>query len=140
MNFTDLTDKTIIVTGSSGFLGSYVLHELNLIGCTVIRLGEHSYDQDPSLSRLNIIEIVGSLSATEIWQKTLENNPVDYIFHLAAQTSFYKAEADPAWEFECNVKPLLALLEACKKNKQITRHYSYRNGQPIWPYRRSSCC
>ena len=43
---------------------------------------------------------------------------VDIIFHFAAQTSVYRANENPPADFEINVKPMLTLLEICRKQSR----------------------
>lgn len=108
--------KTIVVTGSSGFIGHYVLSELRRQSCRVIRLGSHSYKPLELFSDLDVLDMVGPLGQVDTWQSVMETYKPEYVIHLAAQTSFYKAEEDPFGEYDCNVKPMLAMLEACKKS------------------------
>lgn len=109
------TDKTILITGSSGFIGHYVLSEFSKQPCRIVRLGSHPYEPLAQWNNIEFQDVIGSLSDVDTWQQALEIHRPEYIIHLAAQTSFYKAEEDPFWEYACNVKPMLALLEACKK-------------------------
>jgi nucleoside-diphosphate-sugar epimerase len=44
---------------------------------------------------------------------------VDVIFHLAAQTSAAKANADPLEDVSINVLPMVSLLEACRQAQSV---------------------
>ena len=115
---TDFSEKNVLITGSTGFIGCYVLNELNAYNCHVIRLSRQKITHNPTFSNLEIHDRIGPIEKQGTWENIFDEFSIDYVFHLAAQTSFYKAAADPRWEFECNVVPILALLECCKKSKQ----------------------
>lgn len=89
--------KRVALTGASGFIGSNLLGWLRRAGAKVI-------------------VAKGDVSKKSAWRHIL--NGADIVFHLAAQTSASAAEADPAWDFEQNVLPMLRLLEQCRRSRR----------------------
>lgn len=83
-----------IVTGSSGFVGSYLARKLLQLNWTVVGIDNHSnyYSEDLKLRRLNelvpldkfIFENVDICNSDKIRQIVMKFRP-DFIFHLAAQ-------------------------------------------------------
>lgn len=105
--------KTILITGSRGYLGQAIQKALGAYHCHLIRLarpGSHF----PTLDGLPSYEnIAGDISDPHLWETVLPRT--DIIFHLAAQTSVTIANRDPYQDWEANLKPLLVMLESCKK-------------------------
>lgn len=104
--------KRIIVTGSAGFLGSALISRLKRISCTIIRITRQSSILSHFDSPAKIIDIEGDIQNSAVWIKVLKD--ADYIFHFAAQTSSYDANASPRRDFEANVRPILEMVRCCR--------------------------
>ena len=104
--------KRVLVTGSSGYLGSKLVRLLAGVRCEL-----HCVDRLPE--RQGLGETAASLHfhRADIRKKTALAKlaaGADVIFHFAAQTSAQEADADPAGDFRLNVLPLFNMLEACR--------------------------
>jgi UDP-glucose 4-epimerase len=98
-----------LVTGASGFLGTALIHSLRAAGFRVIGVTRQATTEASSgLERRQ-----GDLRLAEFWQRELSG--VDLVIHLAAQTSVYVADQEPAKDWEANVLPMLQLLESCRQ-------------------------
>jgi nucleoside-diphosphate-sugar epimerase len=106
-------DKTILITGGAGYLASGLIEILRNIDCRIIRL--HRQDSCPAsvTGAAEILDLVGDVRDPATWEQSLGG--VDYIFHFAAQTSTYAANADPVADQLGNVQPMLYLLESCRR-------------------------
>jgi UDP-glucose 4-epimerase len=100
----------ILVTGGSGFIGSYLVERLK--DSNFVRV------LDLSKGKVNGVEyITGSISSDEIIKKALEN--IDIVYHLAAQTSVPYSFENPDVDAETNILGTIKLLKYCKKIKKF---------------------
>ena len=104
--------KTILVTGGCGFLASNVILALKDVDCTILRLTRPGKEIGKKAGSCKIVDIQGELQTPNIWEETLSK--VDIVYHFAAQTSTYVANANPEKDFQANVLPMIQLLETCK--------------------------
>ncbi len=105
--------KTLIVTGGSGQIGSALIRALSDLRCRIISVSRSTAgDERPVTSRADLTEIQGDIRDRTLWAKLLQD--ADFVFHFAAQTSAYRANADPSADFEVNALPVLRLLEFCQ--------------------------
>ena len=75
-------NKTILITGGSGYLGSSLSQKLSKIDCKLKVLGSSSNQWIPQNSIAKISFYQGDVSDFNFWLQILDN--VDYIFHLAS--------------------------------------------------------
>jgi UDP-glucose 4-epimerase len=114
LNF--FTGKRLIITGASGYIGSQLVSALATTECTITRISRDKTKLAKIDGTAEIIDIEGSIQDIALWHKILPG--IDVVFHLSAQTNLYKAEADPVADWQCNVLPMINLLECCKQTKQ----------------------
>lgn len=100
-------DKNILITGASGYLGNAIVGKLSNISKKIIRLSSRKLPK-----KKGCIDVMADISRAESWKENLLD--VDIVVHLAAQTSFYKAEQDPAYDRISNFLPMCHLLDACQ--------------------------
>lgn len=100
----ELKDKTCLVSGGSGMIGSYIIKSLLEAGARVINL-DVVKSQAEHVDNLKI-DIRDFQRLNEIFQK----RNVDIIFHQAANEDRAKAVKDPAFDFEVNVRGTANLL------------------------------
>jgi nucleoside-diphosphate-sugar epimerase len=109
--------KRVLITGARGFIGYNIVQSLKTIPCQIVglsRAGMEAGDlEDKGLAKIDFIR--KDITVGDPWTEIIEH--VDIVFHLAAQTSIYYANNDPAEDLRINVLPFLKLLEACKTRK-----------------------
>ena len=110
--------KKVLITGATGYIAWSLIQKLLGVDCEITCLTRQSSHE---LNLVNFVKckaamntIVGSYDDEKFWNKSMDG--VDIVFHLAAQTSFYRAEADPTEDFKNNVYPMQLLLNAASQN------------------------
>jgi GDP-4-dehydro-6-deoxy-D-mannose reductase len=111
------TNKTALVTGAEGFIGSHLVKFLQAKGWNVVgsyRL--HGTNSFPRLPRLNF-EQCDLRNGQSVSQLLAKVQPT-HIFHLGAQSLPTVSWADPVGTFESNVMGSLHLFEAVRYMKR----------------------
>lgn len=108
-----LRGASCLITGGTGYIGASLLQELAPIAGRVRRLGR-SLRRPPLPSGQNaaLEDMVGDVGNRADLDRAVAD--IDCIFHLAAQTSVYVADADPLVDQQANLHSTLQLLEACR--------------------------
>jgi CDP-glucose 4,6-dehydratase len=139
--------KRVLVTGDTGFKGSWLSIWLKLLGAEVI--GYSAYlPSNPCLFSVcsidkHIKHINGDVRNFEALRKVFIQYKPDFIFHLAAQPIVSKAFTDPKLTFETNVLGTVNVLECMRKYVSdavaviITSDKCYKNMEWSWGYRES---
>jgi len=113
-------DKTVLVTGADGFIGSHLVELLHSKGARVKALSYYNsfnyWGWLEDISIINEIEVVnGDVRDPFFCNKISEN--VDVIFHLAALIAIPYSYVAPQNYVETNVTGTLNMCEAALKNK-----------------------
>nr|WP_319375365.1 UDP-glucuronic acid decarboxylase family protein [uncultured Methanoregula sp.] len=112
---TPFADKTILITGGAGFLGSLICEVLIKIGGNVICV-----DNFASGREQNLIHIRNNKHFHLITQDVSEelelHEPVHYVFHLASRASPFEFEKYPIQILKSNTIGTLNALELARKN------------------------
>ena len=125
-----LEDKTILVTGSPGFIGAYLVIRLlkDLSSGTVISFDSMNDYYDPALKeyRLGLIEeaaktspvkhvfVKGNLADKELVQSTFKTYHPSVVVNLAAQAGVRYSIDHPDVYIESNIIGFFNILEACR--------------------------
>lgn len=135
-------DKTVLVTGHTGFKGSWLVYWLEKIGANVIgySLPAPTEPSHIGLLNLDIISIIGDIRNVELLNHTFATYKPDIVFHLAAQPLVRLSYENPIETYETNVMGTLKVFEACRTNGvkaivNITSDKAYENREWIWGYR-----
>jgi UDP-glucose 4-epimerase len=106
-----VTDRSVIVTGGAGFIGSNLADALVADGATVHVVDDLSHGREiqvppeAEFHRLDIRDTAGLRAVAE------QARPAT-IFHLAAQADVRKAIEDPGFDADVNIKGTISVLEA----------------------------
>lgn len=138
-------NKTILVTGNTGFQGSWLSEWLIYLGANVIGYSLKPYSEKDNflISNLNkrMTTIYGNLNDYKLLDKTFKKYNPDIVFHLAAQSLVLESYSAPKETYESNVMGTVNILECSRKTKSVkyiinvTSDKCYQNKEWIWPYR-----
>ncbi|QNR22510.1 CDP-glucose 4,6-dehydratase (plasmid) [Exiguobacterium sp. Helios] len=137
--------KTILVTGHTGFKGSWLSLWLVTLGAKVVGIGlKPNHEKDnfvkTNLSR-KMTSIEMDIKEKASLEKIIEEHRPSIIFHLAAQPLVQESILTPYETIEDNVMGTLNILECIKKYEFIkssiivTSDKTYENKEQIWGYR-----
>lgn len=142
----DLNNKTILVTGSPGFIGANLvirlLKEMN--SGTVVSLDNMNAYYDPMLKeyRLGLIEMVaksspvrhlfikGSISDKSLINELFHTYHFDLVVNLAAQAGVRYSIDHPDVYIESNIIGFYNVLEACRHNP--VEHLVYASSSSVY--------
>lgn len=137
--------KRVLVTGDTGFKGSWLSLWLHQLGAQVLgyALPPEGPDDHFNLLGLNkLIEHVdGDIMDAAGFNAVVERFQPEVLFHLAAQPLVRYSYAEPKLTFDTNVGGSVNILEAVRASKSIkalvyvTSDKCYRNNEWIWGYR-----
>jgi len=120
----DLNGKTILVTGSAGFIGFHVAQKLLEEGVFVVGLDNFNpyYDKKLKEDRNKILESYDNfklyrvdLTDVEAIKRVLSENPVDKVCHLAAQAGVRYSISNPGSYIQSNIVGFANLIEEVRK-------------------------
>jgi len=116
--------KRVLVTGATGFLGSWMSGTLVEEGASVVGLvRDLSPTLDPAdgVARNQYTVALGRLEDYETLLRIVNEHEIDTVFHLGAQAIVGTANRNPLSTFEANIRGTWNLLEACRQAGTVKR-------------------
>ena len=137
--------KKVLVTGHTGFKGSWLCLWLKKLGADIIGIGLDPKSDRDNFFVSNVQSIVTDIRLDIRNSKTIhdlisEEQP-EIVFHLAAQPIVLEGYMSPLETFETNTMGTVNILEAVRKSLTvktaifITTDKVYENQEWFWPYR-----
>ncbi|MBP1157797.1 CDP-glucose 4,6-dehydratase [Paenibacillus sp. PvR052] len=138
--------KKVLITGHTGFKGSWLTLWLTQLGAEVIGFSLNP-TTSPNLFELahadaGITSITGDILDLESLKNTVDSHEPEIIFHLAAQSLVKKSYTNPTDTFSTNVMGTVNIFEASRQSKcvravvNVTSDKCYENREsPYWGYR-----
>lgn len=139
-------NKTILITGHTGFKGSWLTLWLHELGAEVVGIG-----LDPATERDNFVltgignkikaDIRADIRDGEKMKQIFAEYQPDIVFHLAAQPLVRLSYDIPVETYETNVMGTINILEAIRATNSvrvgvmITTDKCYENREQLWGYR-----
>jgi CDP-glucose 4,6-dehydratase len=116
------TDRPTLVTGATGFAGSWLVERLHELGADLVCL-VRDWSPQSNLVRTGLIDKVkrvrGDVCDQALVERVLGEYEVDTVFHLAAQTIVGIANRNPVSTLESNIAGTWSLLEASRRSPSV---------------------
>jgi CDP-glucose 4,6-dehydratase len=138
-------NKTVLITGHTGFKGSWLSLWLQQLGAKVV-----GYSLDPP-TQVNLFEqanvssgmksIIGEIRDLERLKQVFNEVQPEIVFHLAAQSLVRESFSDPVTTYSTNVMGSLNVLEAVRHTPSVrsvvmvSTDKCYDNKEWPWGYR-----
>jgi CDP-glucose 4,6-dehydratase len=137
---------TVLVTGHTGFKGSWLAIWLQKVGANVVGFSLEEPVSTPSnfdLAQLSkrMTDVRGDVRDAAAVQNVMDTYKPKIVFHLAAQPIVLKAYDDPKATLEINSIGTANILEAVRHCDSveavvcITSDKAYKNVEQVWGYR-----
>lgn len=112
-------NKRVFITGFEGFLGSHLSETLLFAGAKLWGLDiktdrKETILLDSELKKIKVIK--GSVENFSLLSKIIQENKIEFIFHLAAESLVENCLEKPRRAFSTNIKGTWNILEASRKN------------------------
>jgi len=138
--------KRVLVTGHTGFKGSWLaiwLNELGakVIGCSLEPISERSNYVASNLKQKLFADLRVDIRNYDAFNQVVQQYQPEIIFHLAAQALVRTSYDDPKLTYETNLMGSLNILESVRHNDciktviMITSDKCYENIEQIWGYK-----
>lgn len=145
MNRTFWQGKKVLVTGHTGFKGSWLSLWLQSLGANVVGYALQPPTQ-PSLFEIanvadGMMSILGDVRDLEHLESVIAEHRPEIIVHLAAQPLVRYSYEDPIETYSTNVMGTVNVLEAVRRSESvrvvvsITSDKCYENKEWVWGYR-----
>ncbi len=140
-------DKAVLVTGHTGFKGSWLCIWLKELGANVFGYALEPYtDKDNFVVtglQHKVAHIIGDVRDFHELRKVFEKYQPEFVFHLAAQAIVRESYISPKETYDINVGGTVNVLECCRLTDSVsviinvTSDKCYENKEWIWGYRES---
>ena len=136
---------TVLVTGHTGFKGSWLTAWLVSLGARVVGFARDPYTTPSHFLVANmtkkITDIRGDVCDQQAVKQLIDETQPDFVFHLAAQAIVRQSYDDPISTWRTNVIGSLNVLDGLRSLKKqcsvimVTSDKCYENVEWLWGYR-----
>lgn len=121
--FANLNKKRVVVTGDTGFKGSWLSLWLHLAGAQVFGYALPPEGEQSHFSQLGLGNLIshqdGDVRNADDLTKFMRATQPEIVFHLAAQALVRRSYADPKTTYDTNIGGAVNLMEAVKHTDSI---------------------
>ena len=144
------SERRVLVTGATGFIGSWLVKELlgrdvHVVALVLEAHADSELCRSGDLDRVTVVH--GALEDSRVLYESLGQHEIDTVFHLGAQTIVGTAHLGlsyrpgyPLSTFESNIRGTYNLREACRVHADTVRSVVIASSdkaygeQPVLPY------
>ena len=145
MDKINLNNKTILVTGHAGFIGSNLVHRLfsEIKSGTIVGIDNLNSYYDPTLKTyrldeldkakpagINFVSVRGDISDKALIDKLFAEHKFDIVVNLAAQAGVRYSIENPDAYIMSNMMGFYNILEACRHNP--VEHLVYASSSSVY--------
>ena len=135
--------KKVLVTGHTGFKGSWLCKWLEIMGADVVgfSLEPNTIPNHFNNIKIKMNSVIGNIKDYDSLNEIFIKNRPELVFHLAAQPSVLESYKNPIETFNSNVIGTVNVLDICRLHKSIkgivvvTTDKCYKNNEWTYPYR-----
>lgn len=137
--------KTVLVTGHTGFKGSWLCVMLQMAGAKVIGYALPAEGEDNLFSLAHVSDgmcsVEGDVRDLSHLRQVFATYSPEIVFHLAAQPIVRESYENPVYTYETNVMGTVNLLECVRNTPEVrsvlnvTTDKVYENREWCWGYR-----
>jgi UDP-glucose 4-epimerase len=110
-----MTNKTILVTGGAGYIGSHTVQLLASKGVRVVVLDSLVYGHSEAITDPSVELVVGSIGDSSLLEGLFQKHSFDAVVHFAAYAYVGESVTNPLKYYRNNTAEPLALLEVMEK-------------------------
>lgn len=145
MDLSFYCGKTVLVTGHTGFKGTWMCKVLILQGAKVIGYALEA-PTNPNLFGMthidnDMISVIGDIRDLDHLNQVFDEYQPEIVIHMAAQPIVRESYVNPVYTYETNVIGTVNILEAVRLHEcvksfvNVTTDKVYRNNEWEWGYR-----
>jgi CDP-glucose 4,6-dehydratase len=145
MNSGFWQSRRVLITGHTGFKGSWLSLRLQCLGADVVGYALDPPTEPNLFKTAKVAEgmssIAGDVLDRSALKSVIEKHQPEVVFHLAAQSLVRESYKNPVETFSTNVMGLVHLLEAVRTTDGVravvcvTSDKCYQNREWVWGYR-----
>jgi len=134
-------DRSVAVTGATGFLGSHLVDHLVELGANVVVLVRDQIQATSITSSWwpRVTKMHGAVEDQATMERLLGDYEVRTLFHLAAQSQVGVANRNPVATYEANIAGTWSVMEAVRRSPTVEQVVTASSdkaygAQPVLPY------
>lgn len=137
--------RTVLITGHTGFKGSWLCIWLKELGANIVGYALEPYTERDNfvVSGLKdkIIHIIGDVGDYQKLRETFKKYRPEFVFHFAAQPIVRESYVNPKETYDTNIGGTVNVLECCRITDSVrvvinvTSDKCYENKEWVWGYR-----
>ena len=145
MDLSFYNNRTVLITGHTGFKGAWMCKVLLMNGAKVIGYALKPPTEPNLFNMLNlesqIVSIEGDIRDLEKLNEVFDTYSPEIVIHMAAQPIVRESYVNPVYTYDTNVMGTVNILEAVRTHEcvvsfvNVTTDKVYKNNEWEWGYR-----